>query len=134
MRFNRYVLFIGFLLCCLITKAQVQPIQKSKNRIVVGGVTYLLHIVAPQQTLYSICKTYGVDMAKVMSINNKKSTTINVNEALRIPVAVNAEKRVVKYSGEFLLHTVKKGETLFALYRKYGIPISDIIKENPKTE
>ncbi len=134
MRLKPYIFLIGLLVCFLTAEAQVTSIQKSKNKIVVGGKTYLLHIVAPQQTLYSICKVYDVDMAKVMTINNKKSTALDINEALRIPIAVNEEKKVAEYSGEFLLHTVEKGETLFALYRKYGVPIADIIKNNPKTE
>ncbi len=134
MRLKPYILLIGLLACFLTVEAQVTPIQKSKNKIVVGGKTYLLHIVAPKQTLYSICKAYGVDMAKVMTINNKKSTALNVNDALRIPIAENMEKKAPKYSGDFVLHTVEKGETLFALYRKYGVPIADIIQNNPSAE
>ncbi len=134
MRLIQYILFIGIFFCVLTAEAQVMPIQKSKNKVVVEGKTYLLHIVAPKQTLYSICKAYGVDMAEVMRINNKKSTAINVNDALRIPTILNASTKAPEYSGEYLFHTVKKGDTLFALYKKYGVSIADIIKNNPNTE
>ncbi len=134
-RFIRYILFIGIFFCLSTVNAQT-PIKKSKNKIVVGGKTYLLHIVEPKQTLYSICKAYQVNMAEIMTINNKTTTSLNVNDALRIPIK-NVIKPVIQkpeYSGEYIFHTVEKGNTLFALHKKYGVDIADIIKLNPATE
>lgn len=135
MRLIQYILFITiFLSSATVSTAQTSPIKKSKNKVIVGGKTYLLHIVEPKQTLYAICKAYNVDMAKIMHLNNKKTTNLDVNDAIRIPLGIHPNTSQPEYSGEYILHTVKKGDTLFSLHKKYGVPIADIIKNNPETE
>lgn len=134
--FLRIILLFGLLLGTFkLAHTQNTTIEISKNKVVVGGETYLLHIVKEKQTLFSIAKAYGISLTDVMKINNKISATVSVNEVLRIPFT--SDQKVVapiiikKDDDKFIYHVVKKDDTLFSLSKKYGVDIAAIEKENP---
>ncbi len=84
--------FRSILLICLLigavnfTKAQTTNVELSNNKVVVGGQTCFLHLVKEKQTLFSISRAYGVDLAVILQVNRKTEATVNVGEVLRIPV------------------------------------------------
>ena len=60
------LVFLIFLSCFYIQViAQGVVIPKSADIVVIKGKSYYLHTVQPGQTLYSICKTYGVDVEEL---------------------------------------------------------------------
>lgn len=133
--------FRSILLICLFigamnfTNAQSTTVEISNNKVVVGGQTCFLHLVKEKQTLFSISRAYGIDLAVILQVNRKTEATVNVGEVLRIPI-VNAETvlspdLVKKEDEKFYYHIVKKGDTLFSLYKKYGVDIEVIKSSNP---
>ncbi|WP_421918999.1 PBP1 and LysM peptidoglycan-binding domain-containing protein [Marinifilum sp.] len=134
--FLRTILLIGFFFGTVnLVYTQTTTIELSKNKVVVGGNTYMLHIVKEKQTLFSISKAYGVSLVDIMKSNGKTEATVNINEVLRIPV--NEEKQALaplifkKEDDKYVYHFVQKNDTLFSLAKKYGISINSIEKENP---
>lgn len=133
--------FRSILLICLFfgavnfTKAQSAKVELSHNKVVVGGQTCFLHLVKEKQTLFSISRAYGVDLAVILQVNRKTEATVNIGEVLRIPVVdsktVLAPDLVKKEDDKFFYHIVKKGDTLFSLYKKYGVDIAMIKSSNP---
>ncbi len=84
--FLRIFFLIGLFLGTInFTYSQNTTVEISKNKVVVGGKTYLLHIVKEKQTLFSISKAYGVALSELMEVNGKSQATVSINEVLRIP-------------------------------------------------
>ncbi|PKQ62034.1 hypothetical protein BZG02_13930 [Labilibaculum filiforme] len=134
--------FRSILLICLlvgavhVTKAQTTTVELSNNKVVVGGQTCFLHLVKEKQTLFSISRAYGVDLAVILQVNRKTEATVKIGEVLRIPV-VDAETvlspvLVEKEDNNFFYHIVKKGDTLFSLYKKYEVEMALIKAANPE--
>ena len=79
-------------------------------------------------------EAYGT-VDELKSMNNLLSNTINAGQMLKVG-AVNevAVQEAVKETAvaKSVVHTVKKGDTLYSLARQYDCSVSDIRKWNPK--
>lgn len=113
-----------FLLLCFATQISAQVVRSHKL-IEYAGYKYYIHQVKKQDTLYAISKAYGVSIGSIKALNNKKNTRLQEGELLRIPVV----KSVAVHS-KFKKHKVKKGETVYALSKKYGVSKQDLIAAN----
>jgi len=98
------------------------------------------HKVQKKETLYSISRKYGITIEELTAANPGK-TKLKKGDVLRIPhtTAPQNEKSAgtpVKETakGAVILHTVREGETLYALSRKYEVSVEDIVKANPILE
>lgn len=138
-----FTFLIGFLFLTLAS-SQFEParVDKSEQKIIFQGKTYYVHTVKPGQTLYSICKAYGVSQSDIANANpGVVINPLSVGLALKIPVAENVpdptksvNQPVQKDDDKFIYHTVSGKETVFFLHKKYGIPIEDIYRYNPEAE
>lgn len=123
----------------------------SQEKIVEGGNTYLLHKVKKGEGLYRLSVIYGVAQQDIINANPDIETQgLKEDSLVRIPqkkgdgkAATTAEQKrdeVVKpvasdvVNGKFIYHTVEKGETLYALSRRFNIPVADLIKYNPGSD
>lgn len=122
----RILLVLGLFLVCGAGFAQSPDIKKSVDVIVIRGKSYYLHVVEEGQTLFSICKAYGVELQTVKEVNDKHDNTISVFDVLKIPYI----EPVIEQDSRYYYHTVKKGETLYSISRHFGIKIKLILKEN----
>lgn len=101
-------------------------VPKSTDMIVLQGKSYYLHVVRPGQTLYSICKAYGVEVEEVKSLNHKKENALSLYEVLKIPYVEVFVRRDEKY----YYHKAVGGETLYSIARHYGIKPKRLLKLN----
>lgn len=86
----------------------------------------LTHRVKKGETLSSIARKYGVSVSSIKSSNKLKSNTVRVGQKLRIKAAkktTTSKKRTTTY-------TVKSGDTLSGIARKFGTSSSQIKKDN----
>lgn len=120
-----FLLLVGYQLC-----GQTPEIRKSTDIIVIKGKNYYLHVVEQGQTLFSICKAYGVDVEEVKALNKKQGNELSVFEVLKIPYVAP----YVQQDGEYYYHKVVKGETLYSISRKFGIKVKRILRENKTYE
>lgn len=97
----------------------------------------LIYIVKSGDTLYSISKKYGVSVDTIKSINNLTSNDLYIGEKLIINNIYNSNISLgsscfgdgyveVKY----LNYTVKKGDNLYNISKKYGVSVDSIMKLN----
>lgn len=110
---------------CATASAQV-TIHKSTDLVVIRGKSFYLHTVEQGQTLYSICKAYGVDLETVKTLNDKHNNILSLYEVLRIPYV----EPVTPKDENFYYHTVVKGETVYSIARKYGMKPKQLLKIN----
>ena len=73
-------------------------------------------------TLYSIAKKYNTTVNAITTLNNLTSNTLSIGQTLKIPVSTqNTNEKT---------YTVKSGDTLYSIARKYNTTVSDLINRN----
>ncbi|MCM1031512.1 MAG: LysM peptidoglycan-binding domain-containing protein [Oscillibacter sp.] len=122
----RILLVLGLLCFFGAVSAQTPEIKKSTDVIVIRGKSYYLHVVEEGQTLFSICKAYGVDIQAVKEENGKHDNTISIFDVLKIPYTEPIPVQDTRY----YYHKVEKGETLYSISRRFGVKIKLLLKEN----
>jgi LysM repeat protein len=75
-------------------------------------------------TLYGISNQYGVSVNDIININNLKSTVLSIGQILIIPTSSGTNPSSV------FTYTVKKGDSLYNIARRYETTVDQIIKLN----
>lgn len=86
------------------------------------------YTVKSGDTLYSIAKKFNVTVNELKSINNLSNNTINLNQVLKIPNGSTPQVPT-----ESNTYTVKSGDTLYAIAKKYNTSVDAIKKLNNMT-
>ena len=97
---------------------------KNNKRVVSNNV--VTHIVKSGESVYGISKTYGVSESELMAANPTLADGLKVGDQLIIPV-----KPSTGTTNKVVYHTVKSGETLYALAKSYNTTIEKLIEMNP---
>ena len=98
-----------------------------------NGKRYLIHVVEKGNTMYSISRKYDVDVKSILDANPYAKEGIKFGQELRIPLFKANSKAVADTEVDgFIMHTVRRKETLFSLSQAYNVPISDIERFNPE--
>lgn len=90
------------------------------------------HTVVKGETLYSISKKYNVKPDDILKLNPDAKDGVKENTVLTLPssVKVVASKATLnKYE-----YQVQQGETLYAISKKLGISVDEMIKNNPTSK
>ncbi len=128
-------MFICGILLYAGVNAQTEPVEvvRSDDRIVIGGEVYYIHVVKPGQTLYSISRVYNVPQKELMLENPTLYVTdLQAGQALKIPFRPEPEEVVDDDpGGDYILHAIEPGQTLFFLSRNYDVGVDEIKKHNP---
>lgn len=97
-----------------------------------NGKRYLIHVVEKGNTMYSISRKYDVDIKEIIDANPFAKEGIKFGQELRIPLFKARTKEYKPEENErFLIHTVRRKETLFSLSQAYQVTIADIERYNP---
>ncbi len=111
--------YLGIMVLCLFLYQET----KSQNQSI---IPYKRHEVQPGETLYGIAKNYSITVEELRKVNDGLTSDIQPGQAILIPVQhkQETEGKKAKY------HTVQKGDTFYALSRKYGVSVSDLQRWN----
>lgn len=142
---HKLIQFISLFFCLYLLNinlnAQFQPVQveKSTQKILLQGKVFYVHTVKQGQTMYSICKVYGVTQQDIASANPGETIDIiKPGQVLKIPdisnQSISIKTDVDKSANKFIFHTVQPKENAYFLSKKYNIPESAIYKYNPGSE
>jgi len=85
---------------------------------------FISHEVQKGESIWSISQKYHISKNNLLSINN-----INENDILSIGQIIKIPQMFSK-DDNYLVHYVKKGETLWSISRKYNIQVNSIIAIN----
>lgn len=141
---KRLLLLLASLLVLCTATAVAQdyvptPVTVSKEKVKLNGKVYLSHVVLERQTLYGICKAYGVSEEELYEANpTLRETGLQKNAILLVPfkeAAPAAEhpsqgKTGSKESSAYTEHTVKWYEDLDDIARSYNVSAKDIMELN----
>lgn len=112
-------------LLCLTASVWAQP-QPQRT---VNGRTFLVHKVAPKETMYGISRQYNIHIDTLFALNPGATLVIREGQEILIPI-----KTVPAQSAETNgnIHEVQPGETLYGISRKYGITVDELLAANPE--
>ncbi|MFK8045984.1 MAG: LysM peptidoglycan-binding domain-containing protein [Crocinitomicaceae bacterium] len=112
------------LLVVLSVLISLSAFAQSKVRTI-DGQKYFVHIVEKKQTLYGIHKEYGVKINDISNANQNIEGGLKVGQELLIPISFSNTDYYQK-------HTVKKGETLYAISKLYKTSVAELKIINPE--
>ena len=106
------------------TKLIPTPARKKKTSkgVTATSPSGLTHKVKRGETLYQIARKYSIQPKILMAYNNLRSSRIRAGQTLRIPQSTHADN--------YIYHTVRKGDTLTKISKKYGVSIEQIQSSN----
>lgn len=85
------------------------------------------YIVKSGDSLYSIAKSFGVNVDELKRANNKSSNMLTIGEKLIIPINTTS----IPNSGN--IYVVKAGDSLYSIASKYNITVNELKNANNKT-
>ena len=107
----------------VVKKESVQLRPKSDEEVVI-------HKVQPKETFFSISAQYGVQIDDILEWNALRLIDgLQIDQKLQLLVQ---KKNPVKQ--EAIIHVVQKGETLWAISKKYNVSVEEIKKWNNKSD
>ncbi|HCM22182.1 MAG TPA: peptidoglycan-binding protein LysM, partial [Porphyromonadaceae bacterium] len=110
----------------VITIPQRRVISEEKEE------NYRYHTILPQETLYSLARTYSLSAEDILRANPGLSVqTFRIGKTIRIPFFESYET-VVPYHDQdtTLRHKVERRETLYSISRQYNVSEEDIRQAN----
>ena len=109
--------------------------QFNLPKTIVGGQEFYYYEVGANESIYDIASTLGVTKDFIIQNNPNAAEGIESGMTLYFPVkektATASQAAQVKTTTK---HTVKQGETLYGLAKKYGVTIDELIALNPGSE
>ena len=98
---------------------------------------YKTHITRSNESLSAICRKYNINKTTLLKVNNLRSGDLRQGQRLRIPYSMvdyqllPENTTAIAHSGDSLiLHTIKPGETISKIAKKYGVPQEMIVTWN----
>lgn len=103
----------------------------------VASTDYKTHIVRKGETLAKICRKYNVNTTTLLKVNNLESAKLTSGARLRIPyrtvhyrILPEGMDAATAAKDELVLHTVRKGETVSKISKRYQVPVELIVSWN----
>lgn len=95
---------------------------------------YIFYVVKRGDTLYRIAKNYNVSIKELKKVNNLSCNIIYIGQVLKIPLNLkNSSFRLSSLKNikvQIIYYTVKKGDTLYSISKKYGVSIKELKRLN----
>ena len=92
-----------------------------------NAATLEAYTVKAGDTLYSIANKYGLTVSELKLLNNLSSDTLSIGQVL------NVSNSSTTPSNPSNTYTVKSGDSLYSIARKYGITVDALKSANGKT-
>lgn len=132
----RYLRFLYIPLFLMLSVA-VMATEPTNIIVEVEGRSYYKHLVAGGDTIYSLSKAYGVSEQSIMDSNEGLTpSTLKIDTYVLIPkggeAAVAKAEKVDKK--RFIYHSVKQGETIYSIARKYKVSVAVLESDNPNID
>lgn len=94
---------------------------------------FMYYTVKEGDTPWLISRRYGVPLSELMALNNLDAGSyLYVGQVLKIPKA--AKEEATKPYVTYTIHTVQRGDTIWNLAIKYGLPAPELLEINGLTE
>lgn len=103
--------------------AEARALAAAKN-----SGTPTTHKVGSGDTLFNIAKRYDMNVADLIASNNIKGNTIHTGQILKVSAAKG--KQTAKASVQPVSYTVRQGDTLTDIARRFNVNVNDVRRWN----
>lgn len=103
--------------------AEARALAAAKN-----SDTPTTHKVGSGDTLFNIAKRYDMNVADLIASNNIKGNTIHTGQILKVAAAKG--KQTAKASVQPVSYTVRQGDTLTDIARRFNVNVNDVRRWN----
>jgi len=111
--------------------APISHIHKNKKGQQENQKSYKEYTVQKGDTIYSIAKKFKVNMKDITQLNKMTTNLIRPNQIIKIPTKSYKEKAKEAVSkNRKTVYTVKRGDTLKSIARKFNMSVSELRKLN----
>lgn len=83
------------------------------------------YTVLPNDTLYSISNKFNTTVDSLKKLNNLTNNNLSIGQQLKVPIVFE--------DNDELIYTVKVGDTLYSISKRYGVSVENIKKNNNLT-
>ncbi|MES2513234.1 MAG: LysM peptidoglycan-binding domain-containing protein [Bacteroidota bacterium] len=105
---------------------------KSTDIKTINGKKYYIHKVEKGQSLYAIAKVYNMDVNSILAENDEAIDGLQTGQELKIPVESLMPKQTAAIdTNKYIYHKIAKGETVYAITKKYSIDEKKLTSYNP---
>lgn len=106
--------------------------QAGNTAPVERSTTQTVHVVKSGETLGKIAAKYKCTVTDLKKWNNLSSTTIKVGQRLKVypPETLNTSAKASTPANGTTVYTVKSGDSLWSIAKKYGVTVDHIKKLN----
>lgn len=118
----------SFIICLLSLASFSQT--KSTDIRTINGKKYYIHKVEKGQSLYAISKIYNMDVNSILAENDEAIDGLKTGQELKVPMESLIQKPAID-TNHYVYHRVKKGETVYAITKKYTIDEKKLAAWNP---
>jgi membrane-bound lytic murein transglycosylase D len=102
----------------------------------------LFHVVDPGETLYSISRRYGISLDALRDINELSgSDQLQIGQKVYLknpfpeaPLSDYSRNNNLSDPNSYIIYQVKRGETLYAISRKFDVTVDEIREWNHKND
>lgn len=88
------------------------------------------YVVTSGDTLYSIARKFNTTVDALKTLNNLTTNTLQIGQTLRIPGATEEDTETEL---DYVNYTVKSGDSLYSIAKKYGITVDELKEFNNLT-
>ncbi len=94
---------------------------------------YIYHKIQTGDTFYSLGTKYNISKEAIYESNpDLNADDLALGYLVRIPKAeITREKKRISQQEDFIIHTVKRKETVYSIARSYNVKVEDIELVNP---
>lgn len=85
--------------------------------------TYFTHTISKGETLYSIATMYNITKEDIIRLNPTCASVVRLGEVIKIPQNTA--------SSSIIYYTLKKGDTMYGVARKFNLTIENLMSSNP---
>lgn len=98
----------------------------------VDGRSYYKHLVVSGDTIYALSKAYNVSEQQILECNEGLAPeSLQLDSYIHIPCSAEMDEVCKKEDKrEFVVHSVKSGETIYSIARKYKISVATLETDN----
>ncbi|PKP52244.1 MAG: lytic transglycosylase [Bacteroidetes bacterium HGW-Bacteroidetes-1] len=115
----------------LVVFSSGTPVNQPGETPVARSTQSVFHSVKGGETLGLIASKYKCSVTDLREWNNIKGSTINIGQKLRVYPPEQQASSQASSNGKYITYTVKSGDTLWDIARKYdGVTVEQIKKMN----
>lgn len=116
-----FILSLAFMMICSVLSADVNDLPTK----VINGATYHYYEVQPKETVYSLCRRFGISKEDLYRDNPEVAHSgLKAGETLVFKASAKPVRVVT-------LHVVKKGDTIYGISKSYGVTPAQLEQWNP---